>query len=305
MSIVSTKTDLPLYHPRLWLTWLGIGLLWSCSKLPFDWQIALGRRLGLILLRLAKRRRHIAEVNLKLCFPEKPAPEQQQLLRDVFIHQGIGLIEMAQVWWPRPKILKNRCRIEGLEHFQQAQKQHDGILLMGGHYSVLELGALFLGQEMTLDGMYRANNNPLLDKIGRTGRSRFFEHAIERRDIRHLIKRLKQGKTVWYAPDQDFGRKNTVFAPFFGITAATLTATARIVKMARVPVLFISLHRNPDNTYTIRIQPPLANFPSGDDAEDAARLNYELEQIVRTDPAQYMWVHRRFKTQPDGRNFYQ
>ncbi|WP_370277025.1 LpxL/LpxP family Kdo(2)-lipid IV(A) lauroyl/palmitoleoyl acyltransferase [Pontibacterium sp.] len=302
---MSKKSDLPLYHPRLWPTWLTLALLWCCSQLPFDSQLSIGKTLGLALTKLAKRRHKIAKRNLELCFPNMSHADREELLKEVFIQQGMGLIEMAQVWWPRPKALLNRYHIEGLEHYHRAKQAHQGVLLLGGHYSVLELGALFLSNEMTLDGMYRANNNPVLDQIGRKGRARFFETAIERRDIRQLIKRLKQGKTVWYAPDQDFGRKNTVFAPFFGISAATLTATSRIVKMTGVPVLFISQHRNPDNTYTIRIAPPLTDFPSGNDAQDATRLNLELEKIVRTNPSQYMWVHRRFKTQPDGKNLYQ
>lgn len=301
---MSANHNTPLYHPRLWPTWLGLGLLWCCSKLPLNWQISIGKALGLLLMKIAKRRYKIAETNLRLCFPELSATESDALLRDVFIQQGIGLIEMALGWWPRPGILAGRYTIEGLEHYLSAKEKHDGVLLLGGHYSVLDLGAQLLANEITLDGMYRANNNPLLDKVSRTARECFFEEAIERRDIRLLIKRLKKGKTVWYAPDQDFGRKNTVFAPFFGINAATLTATSRIVKMTGVPVLMISQHRNPDNTYTITIYPPLSDFPSGDDIKDATRLNQELENIVRTNPAQYMWVHRRFKTQPDGRNFY-
>ena len=301
---MSDKYNVPYYHPRFWPTWLMLSLLWLCSKLPFNWQISIGKGLGLLLMKLAKRRTHIAKVNLALCFPELTDKQQQEMLREVFIQQGVGLIEMAQVWWPREHALKGRCTINGLEHYQQAAAQGKGVLLMGGHYSVLELGAWFLGKEMTLDGMYRANNNPILQAIGIKGRSRFFETAIERRDIRLLIKQLKRGKTVWYAPDQDFGTKNTVFAPFFGVPAATLTASARIVQMTKVPVLMVSQHRNPDNTYRIDIHPPLTNFPTGDDEVDATRLNAELEAIVRTEPTQYVWVHRRFKTQPDGKDLY-
>ncbi|MGB0733247.1 MAG: lipid A biosynthesis acyltransferase, partial [Pontibacterium sp.] len=265
---MSDKYNVPLYHLRFWPTWAALFLLWLCSKLPFDWQISLGKGLGLLLMRLAKRRTHIAKVNIDLCFPDKSAQEREQMLREVFIQQGVGLIEMGQVWWPRESALKGRCTINGLEHYKNALSEDKGVLLLGGHYSVLELGAWFLGKEIVMDGMYRANNNPILQNIGIKGRARFFETAIERRDIRLLIKQLKRGKTVWYAPDQDFGKKNTVFAPFFGVPAATLTASARIVQMTKVPVLMVSQHRNPDNTYRIDIHPPLENFPTGDDTAD-------------------------------------
>lgn len=225
------------------------------------------------------------------------------MLRETFVEHGIGLIEAGLAWWPRPELVEPHADIIGLEHIQSAQAEGRGVLLLCGHFTMLDVAGLILGQKIHYDGMYRKNNNPLIEQISSRGRSAFFDELIERKDIRRLIKRLKDGHTVWYAPDQDMGRKQTVFAPFFGVPAATLTATSRIAQMTNAAVIPIALRRTDSGRYSIEMHAPLDQFPTGDDLADATKVNQTLESMIIKAPAQYMWVHRRFKTHPNGKNF--
>ncbi|MGB0663324.1 MAG: LpxL/LpxP family Kdo(2)-lipid IV(A) lauroyl/palmitoleoyl acyltransferase [Pontibacterium sp.] len=292
-----------LSHPRYWRSWLGFGVLWLISRLPLKVQSSIGRALGRFLHKYVKRRRHIAEVNIQHCFPELSATEQSTLVKESFEQLGLSYIELGRVWWPKPSLWQGRYKINGLEHLQAAQAE-GGVLLLCGHFALLDLGANILGRNTTMDGMYRANSNPVMSYLEKRGRENFFAHAIERSEIRDLIKALKQKRTVWYAPDQDFGRKNTVFAPFFGQPASTLTSPSRLSKMTGAKVLTVAFHRTQDSQYLIDISPALDNFPSGDDVADATRLNKALEDNIRKYPAQYLWVHRRFKTQEEGGDIY-
>ena len=274
-----------------------------CNLLPLKAQHVLGRLLGQLLFTVAKERRRVARINLKLCFPDLSSTEREKLLRETFIEQGKGLIEAGLAWWPRPELVTPYADVTGMQHIDYAQEQGRGVLLLCGHFTMLDVAGLILSQRLDYDGMYRLNNNPLIEKISTRGRKAFFGELIERRDIRRLIKRLKEGRIVWYAPDQDMGKNQTVFAPFFGVPAATLTATARIAKMTNAAVVPIALRRKLNGRYLLEIQPALENFPSGDDVADATTVNQTLEHMVSEAPSQYMWVHRRFKTHPKGKNY--
>lgn len=299
----SNNTQPSLSSPRYWRTWAGFSLLWLISRLPLCAQSWLGLRLGRLLAKLVKKRRHIAERNIALCFPELSEQQQQALVIEHFEQLGLSYIELGRVWWPRPSLWQERYIINGLEHFEAAHKD-GGVLLICGHYTLLDLGANILGRTIPMSGMYRANNNPVMGYLEKKGRENFFETAIERSQIRDLIKTLKSKKAVWYAPDQDFGRKNTVFAPFFGQQASTLTSPSRLAAMTGSKVLMVSFHRTSNSQYEITLSPALENFPSGDDVADATRLNNLLEASIRKYPAQYLWVHRRFKTREDNLDLY-
>lgn len=225
------------------------------------------------------------------------------MLKNTFKEQGIGLIELGLAWWPNPSKLKKMGKVIGLEHLLKAQNEGKGVLLLCGHFTVLDVAGIILAQYTRFDGMYRLNNNPLIEKVSSNARKKFFDELIERRDIRKLIRRLKDKHTVWYAPDQDMGKKNTVYAPFFGVPAATLTATSKIAKMTHAVVLPLGLRRDLNGEYIIEIHEPLKDFPTGDDIVDATRVNQTLEMMIRKSPTQYMWIHRRFKTHPQGKNY--
>jgi KDO2-lipid IV(A) lauroyltransferase len=192
---------------------------------------------------------------------------------------------------------------KGREHLDSALARGKGVILLGAHFSTLDLGGLLFSEFYPVDAMYRRHNNPLMEDIITRGRGRYFGQSIERSDIRSVIRALRKNHIIWYAPDQDFGSKQSVYAPFFGVPAATIKATTRIVKLNDSPILMLAQHRLPDNSYELELLPVIEPFPSGDEAADAARINAELERAIRKDPAQYMWVHRRFKTHPEGKNY--
>lgn len=290
-------------HPRFWPLWLGLGLLWLVVQLPYRVLLRLGRGLGWLMYRVAGSRRRIATRNLELCFPHMPAAKREQLLKENFASTGIAFFEMAMSWWwPRDK-LAQLAHIEGIEHLQHAQAQGQGVILMAIHFTTLEIGAALLGQVHTIDGMYREHRNPLFDFVQRRGRERhnLDATAIEREDVRAMIKVLRKGRAIWYAPDQDYGPKQSLFAPLFGVQAATVTATTKFARLGRAIVLPFTQQRLPDGQgYRLTIHPPLADFPGETEEADCLRVNAWVEQAIVSCPAQYLWAHRRFKTRPPG-----
>lgn len=209
-------------------------------------------------------------------------------------------METSFSWSGRIADLENRIDISGLNHLQAAFSRGKGVMLLGMHFSTLDLCGAALAQKIPFDVMYRRNKDVLLEAVMRAGRTRNFPSAIERSDVRSVIKALKAGRVVWYGPDQDYGRKHSVFAPFFGINTASIKATARIAAITGAAVIVFQHRRTEDNRYVITLSEPLVNFPSGQEVADAARVNQLVEDAVRQAPAQYWWLHRRFKTRPEG-----
>ncbi len=288
-------------HPRYWPTWLGLGALWTLSRLPFGLQMRLGAQLGMLMYYLARRRRHITRCNIALCFPELDADAQQMLVRKTFHSAGISLMETGLAWWGKDKMLARRVEIEGLEHLQQATAQGKGVLLLGAHFTSLEISGRLLSQFHPCAAMYRKHDNPLFEAIIKHSRETHLDRIISRRDMRGMVRALREGTVVWYATDQDFGSRNSVFAPFFGIQTASLVMTSKLARLSGAPVVpFFSQRLDDDSGYKLTLLPALTNFPSGDDIADAARINAVIEQQVRKVPDQYLWLHRRFKTRPEG-----
>ena len=292
-----------LWHPTYWPTVLGLIIVWLINRFPLTVQHACGRILGRILMLVATDRKHIADTNLTLCFPHLTPSEHKKMLSDVFQDQGIAMIESGLAWWPQPRKLLPLGDLVGFEHVEKAQAEGKGILFLSGHFTSLDVSGCILAQHMKFDGMYRKNNNPVIEELSKKGRELFFEELIERSDIRRLVRRLKDGKAVWYAPDQDMGMKLSVYAPFFGVPAATITATARIAKMSKAAVIPLSMRRSNEGRYLIEMLPALENFPTGDDIADATRVNQVIESMIMQAPTQYMWVHRRFKSHPQGKGY--
>lgn len=287
--------------PKYWGTWAGIGLLHLFARLSLKKQVSVGTLIGHLGYFLIPRRRKITEVNIRLCFPELDEEARKKLVKDCMIENAIGLIETARAWFADPATIDNEMEVTGFEHVQSALAQGRGLLVIGGHYSCLDMGALMTSRIMDeFYGMYRPQKNALMDKIMRESRLRHGK-IIDRQDMRTIVRALKSNKFVWYAPDQDYGAEVSVFAPFFGVQAATIKTTSKLAQINSSPVLITSYHRKPDNSgYILRFSPVLEGFPTGDEVADAARINLELEKEIRKCPAQYMWVHRRFKTRPPG-----
>jgi len=276
-------------------------VLWSLSHLPFAWQIAVGCRIGKIFQRLAVRRRSIAAVNLSLCFPGLSSGEREQILAEQFCSIGIGVMEMAMSWWSPDERLKGLARVDGLQHLQAALDRGRGVLLLCGHFTTLEIGGRLLALQTPFHVHYREHRNAAFDKVMRDARNKHFGKAIPRGDLRGLLQSLLDNVPVWYAPDQDYGREQSVFAPFFGIPAATITATSRLARISGAAVVPFFQTRLPGaRGYQLTLYPPLDNFPGESLAADAARINRLFEARIREQPGQYLWVHRRFKTRPEG-----
>ena len=288
-------------HPRFWLLWLGLGLLWLVSLLPYRVLMRLGRWLGALMYRLARSRRQIAARNLELCFPQRSAAERERLLRENFASTGMTFFEMAISWWWPPARLARLGRFEGLEHLQQAAADGQGVILMALHFTTLEMGGGLLGMRQGMYGMYRPHKNPLFDYVQRRGREQRLLGVIERDDVRGMLKLLRAGGVVWYAPDQDYGAQRSVFVPLFGVPAATVTATSKFARLGRARVIPFTQERLSDGSgYRVVVHPPLADFPGDNEEADCLRINQWVEQAVGACPEQYLWAHRRFKTRPSG-----
>lgn len=264
-----------------------------------------GRALGWLSSRLLRSRAHIVRTNLALCFPGLAEPQRQAMLDRHFRLLAQSMIDRGLIWFGSPERILETVQITGLEHLDALLKAKRRIILLAPHFIGLDAAAtrltLFLKESATL---YTPQSNADVDTIVREGRGRFNTvHLISRRDgVRGLIRQLRAGIPVYYLPDMDFGLDGAAFVPFFGIQAATLLTTAQIARnwdAAVVPI--VSRLDAETGQYQVDVLPPLADFPGDQTLEQATtRLNQLIESWVRPDPAQYYWVHRRFKTRPEG-----
>ncbi|MHB1058452.1 MAG: LpxL/LpxP family Kdo(2)-lipid IV(A) lauroyl/palmitoleoyl acyltransferase [Rhodanobacter sp.] len=291
-----------LLAPRHWPAWLGAAAIWLIARLPQRALMWLGRRLGALVLRVPSARRHIAEANIALCFPELDAAAHRALvdanLRDI----GLMLVEFALGWMGSDRRMAAiPTRVEGLEHLEAARAQGKGVLLVGGHFSHLELCARLVSQRIRIAGMYRRMDSAVFEWVVLRARLDYADAMFEKDDIRGTVKYLRGGGTLWYAPDQDMRSKDTVFVPFFGVPAATITATHHLARMSGAAVIPFFHRRLPGGEgYALRLGAPLQDFPGNDVVADTARVNACIEQMVREALEQYLWVHKRFKTRPPG-----
>lgn len=303
--IVASRTPPPFsafLAPRHWPTWIGILLLCLIAWLPFRIRMAAGSLLGTLSFLLARERRYITGINIRLCFPELDPPAQARLVKQVFIENGIGLIETATGWVRKPSAFTGMVEFRGKELVAAAMAQGRGVLLQGGHFSTLDFSANLLSLFIPFAVTYRAHGNPLFNAFMLRGRLRNCNGVFDRRDIRGAFRHLKQGKALWYAPDQDYGPAQSVYAPFFGQRAACITAGSRFAAVNDSPVFIVSHRRDTRfKRYVLDAIPVPAEYPSGDDVADVTLINRMLEREVRKAPAQYMWMHKRFKTQPGGK----
>jgi len=291
------------WSSQYWPTWLTLGVMWLVAYLPFTMQIKIGRLLGLIMLYFAHERRHICEVNLRLCYPELSDTLLNQLIRKTFISNGIGLIEVAIAWHRQPRDFLDRVTTSGLENVNSAIAQGKGVMLICAHFSTIEIGAFLSTLFFEMHATYRPNKNALFDAAMYNGRARHHPKIIDRKDIRSAMRSLKEGHILWYAPDQDYGPKHSVFVPFFGVEAATITATSRFASFNNSAVIFFSHYRNDDDSgYHLHFSSQLENYPIGDLERDAITINKLIENAIRKQPDQYLWLHKRFKTQTGGKS---
>ena len=289
-----------LLAPRHWPAWIGLGVIWLIARLPYRLLLALGRFLGWLSARITVRRR-IAARNLELCFPELDAAERARLLEENLRDGGVMLIEFALAWMGSPRaIARIPVTIEGIEHLEAAHAAGLGVLLVGAHFSHLELCARLVSERLKIAGMYREHENAAFEWTIKRARLGYASAMFTKDELRQTVRWLKNGGTIWYAPDQDMRGKDAVFAPFFGVPAATITATHRLARLSGARVIPFFHRRLDSGGYAIRLEAALDDFPGSDVVADTARVNATIERMVREAPTQYLWMHKRFKTRPPG-----
>lgn len=288
------------------LTRLGIFVFWLIHFFPFRLIVAIGNGVGFLLYFLAKERRNVGDVNLKLCFPDMSDEARKKRLRDHFKMFGRGLFERSILWWSSAKRISSLIRVEGVEHFE-AIKDKPAILLTP-HFVGMDAGGQWVAQHTDTVSMYSNQKNLYLTELLLKKRARFRNQRLYSRQqgLRPILKGMRAGRPFFYLPDQDQGIKEGAFIPFFGVPAATMTSVTRIAKMTGAKVVPCITRLLPGAAgYVLTFYPAWENFPSGDDIADTRRMNEFLEQRILEMPEQYFWLHKRFKTRPEGeKKFY-
>ncbi|MEZ9234834.1 LpxL/LpxP family Kdo(2)-lipid IV(A) lauroyl/palmitoleoyl acyltransferase [Shewanella sp. 10N.286.52.A9] len=289
-----------LLHPKHWPLWLGVGLMRLTQLLPLRWQMAMGKGLGRLVLKFAGSRKHTAERNLSLCFPDMPEQERAALLTRNFEETGKALFDTINAWWWSNDKVQRHMTMKGDQHVRDTLDNGNGVILFAVHCLPLEMGARMFGQFQPGIGVYRPHDNPVMEYLQVNGRLRSNKGLVPKRDLRNMVRSLRNPDVIWYTADQDFGRSSAVFIPLYAVPdAATITGATTLAKLGKAKVLPFFVERNADDSgYHMEIMPPLDNFPGENELEDAIRGNKIIENIIDRNRSQYMWLHRRFKTRP-------
>mgnify|MGYP001555163596 CR=1 FL=1 len=271
------------------------------AVLPYFLQLTLGFSIGWLFFVFGKRRRKIAAINIDLAFPELSSKEHEKLVKRHFLAIGMSVVETMMSWFCSKRRLRKISSVKGEDNLQIARDCGNGVILAGFHFTTIEIAGGILSQQERFTALYRPHSNSTIESVYSDRRSVTYGGAIERNNIREMIRSLKKGDIVWYAPDQNFGGKNSLFSPFFGVPAATNTATSRLAEITNAKLVPIFFRRLPGlKGYEIEIKPALKNFPCGDLQKDTDRVNKLIEDFIRRCPEQYLWMHRRYKDRPNG-----
>ena len=286
----------PPLKPKDWPYWPLLGIAWLLARLPWPLQRGIGRVLGAVLHRVLVGRRRVAAANLRVCFPERDDAARARLVRDSFRELGIGLFEFARAWWGTLDGIPAHSEVRGLAHLEAARARGRGVILLSGHFVTLELCGRLLCAHAPVAGMYRPHAQDVLEWAVLRGRLRYADAMFPRDALRPAVRHLKRGGILWFAPDQETRRGDSVFVPFFGRPAWSLTSTHQLARLTGAAVLpFFHRRRENGRGYVLELAPALDGFPSDDAAADTARVMAAIEAMVRAAPAQYLWIHKRFK----------
>ncbi|NMG01959.1 lysophospholipid acyltransferase family protein [Azoarcus taiwanensis] len=281
---------------------LLVGLLWLLHWLPFGALARVGSGLGVLLYVFAGARRHVASTNIRLCFPELDEAERTRLVKAHFRLLGRSFIDRGVLWWGSRERLERFIRVEGLEHVEALRAEGRPVILLAPHFVGLDAGGVAITMRFDIVSIYARQKDPVFDRWIHHGRSRFGDQLLLARDegVRPTVKALKAGRPFYYLPDMNFRTRDAIFAPFFGVQAWTITGLPRLAKVSGAAVVNCATRMLPQGGYLLELGKAWTDYPSGDIEADTARMNREIETIVRTMPDQYYWVHRRFKTRPPG-----
>jgi Kdo2-lipid IVA lauroyltransferase/acyltransferase len=315
VNVPAVQTDSPirrsglslnLFGPRYWLTWLGLGLLRLVQLLPHGLLLTVGRVIGRLVRRLPLHYAEVARCNLALCLPELAASARERVLDEHFEALGMGLCESAMTWWGSDADITHLAQIEGVEHLRRALELGRGAILLTAHFTTLEIGARVLNSQVPLNAMHKRPKNQLLAHFFERHRGRHALRIFSRDNVRGMVRALRDNECVWYAPDQSYRKKGAEMIHFFGVPAATNVFTSRLATLTGAAVLFVGHERLPGNVgYRVTLHPAPAGYPSPSASEDAEQFHRFVESEIRRNPAQYWWIHRRFKgLTPDYPNYY-
>jgi Kdo2-lipid IVA lauroyltransferase/acyltransferase len=285
------------------LTRVGLGFLWLLHWLPLPVMALVGDAFGRLLYRALSKRRKITLTNLRLCFPGLDTTARERLAKAHFSILTRSLLERGLLWWASEERLRRLIRLDGEEHLDRLQAEGRPILILAPHFVGLDAAGMRMSMTREMVTIYAKQSNPLIERVLLKGRSRFCSPLVlaKQEGIRAILKALRSGRPFYYLPDMDYGARDAVFVPFFGIQAATITGLSRLTKMSGAAVVPVTTQILPGGRgYVVRIEPPWEGYPSDDVTADTRRMNEWLETAVRRMPEQYYWVHKRFKTRPAG-----
>jgi len=283
------------------MTRLGVFVLWMLHFLPFRVLVWIGNGLGLLLYQIASERQHVSTVNLQLCFPEWSDAKRNQVVRNHFKMFARGVIERSILWWSSGERILGLIRVEGVEHFNAVKGKP--VILLTPHFVGMDVGGQWVAQHTDTVCMYANQKNGYMTDLLLKKRARFGNQLLYSRQqgLRSILKGMRKGLPFIYPPDQDQGVKDGAFIPFFGVPTATMTSVPRIAQMTGAVVVPCITRLLPGAAgYVLTFYPAWENYPSGDDIADTTYMNAFIEQRVREMPEQYFWLHKRFKTRPEG-----
>lgn len=298
---LSSRVDDSHYIPRYWLSWLVVGLSWLLSKIPGALQRSLSRGLARLLIKVRSSRTKAIRRNIELCFPDLSAQQQLELAEKNLASTILLLFDLLDLIWGPSADIDKRGELHGEEHLKRAIDSGKPLIILAGHFNGFVLGFARLSQLLPYNVVYRRMDNPVLEaQLYQRATRKYPITPIHRKEITHMLTQLKDNGVVVIVPDQDFGKKRSIFIPFFGIQTATITAIPQYAAIAGANVLTLNNYRKEGGRYCVEIEPVLENFPSGDDVADTQRWSDWLEDSVRQQPEDYFWLHKRFKTRPEG-----
>jgi Kdo2-lipid IVA lauroyltransferase/acyltransferase len=284
---------------KIFFTYILVWFLWLLHWLPLPVLRGLGWSFGRLLYALGHERRNVALINLRLCFPEKSEAEREALARAHFVAFARAVLDRTLGWWASKERLQRIIRIHGVENLTDPQGRP--VILLCPHFVGLDAGGTVISMHVAGCSVFSKQKNPVLNSLLYDGRMRFNPVILlSRQDgMRKIVKAMKDGHQFYYLPDMDFGPKESIFVPFFGVQTATIPALSRLVRLTGAQVVACIARQVPDG-YEVEVMPPWENFPGESLEADTEFMNRFIESQVLRMPEQYFWLHKRFKTRPPG-----
>lgn len=297
---MAQKNNLKLFYPNTWLYWFLLGVLWLFTQLPYRWFMRIGKVFGYLVSFLPHYNRDVTLINLKLCFPEKTEAERFIMMRRCYASLGMAMFETSFSCWASDKRLQGLVTIHNADFQKHCEDR--GVLLIVPHYHVLEItGRLCAMQVSNLSAVYRPHRKPVIEYMNKKHLSGNFNTLIPRTNGKGMVRLLREKGNLFFLPDIDAGKKQSVFAKFFGIQTASVASVPKLVALGKAKVVFVHAYRKSDlSGYEISFSQPLENYPSNDELHDVESVNNEMEKLIRLYPEQYLWQYRRFRTRPAG-----